>query len=188
MSLRHAVLGLVAELPGCSGYDLLKQFDARLAGVWPATQSQVYAGLARLAADGFVECVAEGPRGRKEYAVTDAGMRELRRWITETRPRPARRDESLLRVFFLGRLEPGQAKAYLEDQARVAEQAMVELSALDETAGRGFWRMSIEYERRALAVRREWVEWALRQISDDLHGPGGSPTDKWLTSWPVRRG
>ena len=44
MSLRHALLGLLAEHPA-SGYDLLKQFEGSLAFVWPATQSQLYTEL-----------------------------------------------------------------------------------------------------------------------------------------------
>ncbi len=42
MSLRHAVLGLIVEVPGRSGYDLLKIFEISLGNVWSATQSQVY--------------------------------------------------------------------------------------------------------------------------------------------------
>src|SRR5262245_25440386 len=48
MSLPHALLGLLARHPA-SGYDLRKLFDTSLAFVWPATQSQLYAELTRLA-------------------------------------------------------------------------------------------------------------------------------------------
>ncbi|MCP9970381.1 hypothetical protein [Actinomadura madurae] len=34
MSLRHAVLGLIAEMDGASGYDLLKVFEISLGNVW----------------------------------------------------------------------------------------------------------------------------------------------------------
>jgi len=50
MSLRHALLGLLADGPA-SGYDLMKVFDRSLAFVWPATQSQLYGELNRLADD-----------------------------------------------------------------------------------------------------------------------------------------
>src|SRR3954470_14899990 len=106
MSLRHAALGLLSEGPA-SGYDLLKIFEISLANVWPATQSQLYGELGKLADAGFVTVVAEGPRGRKEYAITDAGRAELHRWLIEVEPTPvARRSDMLLRVFFLGVLEP----------------------------------------------------------------------------------
>ena len=88
MSLRHAVLGLLAHGPA-SGYDLLGTFQGSLANVWPATQSQLYGELNRLADAGLITVAAEGPRGRKEYALTEAGMAELKR-MTGARPgRPA---------------------------------------------------------------------------------------------------
>ena len=54
MSLRIAALGLLAQAPG-SGYDLLKHFEKSMANVWPATQSQLYGELDRLAEAGLIE-------------------------------------------------------------------------------------------------------------------------------------
>lgn len=59
MSLRHALLGLLSERPA-SGYDLLKRFETSLANVWPATQSQMYTELSKLAAAGLISASAEG--------------------------------------------------------------------------------------------------------------------------------
>lgn len=98
MSLRHAVLGLLAESPA-SGYDLMKLFNASLSSVWPATQSQVYGELSKLTTAGLVEVAAHGPRGRKEYAITEDGLAELRHWLTEVEPGGPTRDDSVLRVF-----------------------------------------------------------------------------------------
>ncbi|MFD1050558.1 PadR family transcriptional regulator, partial [Kibdelosporangium lantanae] len=61
MSLRHAVLGLLSTGPA-SGYDLLKRFEISLANVWPATQSQLYSELNRMADADLVKVAAEGPR------------------------------------------------------------------------------------------------------------------------------
>ncbi|NED54550.1 PadR family transcriptional regulator, partial [Micromonospora aurantiaca] len=77
MSLRHAVLGLLAELGGASGYDLLKLFEVSLDNVWPATQSQLYGELGKLTDAGLIEVAAEGPRGRREYRITPSGRAEL---------------------------------------------------------------------------------------------------------------
>ena len=71
MSLSHVLLGLLADRPA-SGYDLLKRFEISLANVWPARQSQIYTELVQLAEGGLIKVAAEGPRGRKEYAITDA--------------------------------------------------------------------------------------------------------------------
>ena len=47
MSLRHALLGLLADRP-YSGWQLLKHFEGSLAYAWPALHSQIYPELARL--------------------------------------------------------------------------------------------------------------------------------------------
>src|SRR6185295_18233053 len=75
VSLRIAALGLLAQEPG-SGYDLLRHFEKSMANVWPATQSQLYGELNKLADAGLIEVSDIGPRGRKEYRITEAGRLE----------------------------------------------------------------------------------------------------------------
>lgn len=170
MSLSHVILGLLADRPA-SGYDLLKRFEISLANVWPARQSQIYSELGRLAEAGLIEVAAEGPRGRKDYALTDAGLAELRRWLTETKPRAARRNESMTRVFFLGVLTKDQAVAYLTGMAAKSARDVEQLKALDESipwddSGLAVYgHLALEWGHRLAAMQREWAEWAADQIS-----------------------
>ncbi|GAA2708987.1 MULTISPECIES: PadR family transcriptional regulator [Streptomyces] len=173
MSLRHAMLGLLAEKPA-SGYDLMKRFETSLGNAWPATQSQVYGELGKLAKADLLEVVAEGPRGRKEYAITEAGRAELRRWLTETAPERTRRSEAMLRVFFLDLLTPLEAVAYLSGEAeRVARQhaGMRELErSVDWSDGplavNG--RLALEYGLRFTAMYEEWARWAAAQVEERI--------------------
>ncbi|MER6124620.1 PadR family transcriptional regulator [Streptomyces sp. NPDC001795] len=170
MSLRHALLGLLSERPA-SGYDLLKRFETSLATVWPATQSQIYTELTKLAGTGLITVAAEGPRGRKEYALTDEGLAELRHWLTQTKPQRNTRSDVLLRVFFLGVLKPEQARQYLNGLTEMSEQGYEELQRLAETIDWGddnlsvYGRIALEYGLRFNAMRREWAEWAAGQIT-----------------------
>src|SRR5271170_6395219 len=93
VSLRHGILGLLCgrEL---SGYDLAREFDLSLANVWSASHSQIYPELARLAADGLIEQVGSGPRGRKVYAATPAGRGEVLAWLRKHDPARELRVES----------------------------------------------------------------------------------------------
>src|SRR6201991_2334476 len=93
VSLRIAALGLLAQQPG-SGYDLLRIFEKSMANVWPATQSQLYGELNKLADAGLIEVSDIGPRGRKEYRITQDGRRELGRWIADTEDDPPFRSAS----------------------------------------------------------------------------------------------
>ena len=86
MSLRHGLLDLLAGEPR-SGYDLARYFAASMNNVWPAQHSQIYPELARLAKEGLIAQVGEeGPRRRKTYRTTEAGVEELRRWLREEQP------------------------------------------------------------------------------------------------------
>ncbi|MEV0586652.1 PadR family transcriptional regulator [Nonomuraea sp. NPDC050310] len=170
MSLRHGVLGLLAH-SSASGYDLMRAFDLSLANVWPATQSQLYGELGKLTADGMIEVVAEGPRGRKEYAITAEGRDELRRWLIDVPPARVRRSDMLLRVFFLSQVDPDQARAYLRRQGEQAERALAELESIrgvveggdDDLRHHG--RLAFEYGLRLHQAEAEWARWAEQQIS-----------------------
>ena len=128
MSLRIAALGLLAQEPG-SGYDLLKHFEKSMANVWPATQSQLYGELNKLADAGLIEVSDIGPRGRKEYRITEAGRAELRRWVTNPQDDPPFRSPGLLRVFLLGEVPPDQARDHV---VAMAEHADAEVKRLEE--------------------------------------------------------
>jgi DNA-binding PadR family transcriptional regulator len=100
VSLDHAILGFVNERPR-SGYDLKKAFDATVAHIWPAKQSQIYLTLARLNRTGLIDLRViqqDGKPNRKVYHITEAGLGELRRWLAEPLPLPAVRDAFLVQM------------------------------------------------------------------------------------------
>jgi PadR family transcriptional regulator, regulatory protein AphA len=172
MSLSHALLGLLADRPA-SGYDLLKRFDVALAYVWPpARQSQIYAELGRLDEAGLIKVAAEGPRGRKEYALTEDGLAELRRWLTDVTPGKTRRNEAMMRVFFLGVLTREEAVSYLTGMVEEAARDGDRLKAVDESVQwddsglATYGHLVLEWGRRYAAMQREWAQWAAGQVAE----------------------
>ncbi|RNM14063.1 PadR family transcriptional regulator [Nocardioides pocheonensis] len=128
MSLRYAVLGLLARRPS-TGYELTQTFDRSLRSSWHARHSQIYPELAKLEAAALVEVVGLGARRSKTYAVTAAGRAELRRWLVEVEPDRSQRSESGLRLFLTPLLDPDDRQAtYERDLAHVE----LELAALGE--------------------------------------------------------
>lgn len=169
MSLRYAALGLLAQHPG-SGYDLLKRFDVSMANVWPATQSQLYGELNKLADAGLIEVTDIGPRGRKEYRVTEAGRQDLLRWMTNTQDDPPYRSAELLRVFLLSEMPPEQARSYM---VSVAEHAEAELTRYEQVRDSMDWgdsdvgfygRAALEFGLRIEAMEAEWARWVVKEI------------------------
>ncbi|MGW1889193.1 PadR family transcriptional regulator [Streptomyces sp. NPDC002004] len=169
MSLKHALLGLLADGPA-SGYDLLRTFRSSLSNVWPATQSQVYTDLGRLDAAGHIRVVEEGPRGRKTYAITDTGREELRHWMVQVPPDGQRRNDMLLRVFLLGTVEPDEARTYLRRRAEVAAERHAEYAAMDSATEWDdgplslYGRLALEWAKRFTAMSQEWSVWALAEF------------------------
>ena len=161
MSLRHALLGLLHEQPA-SGYDLMQIFKLSLSHTWPATQSQVYTELGRLTDAGLLAVSDEGPRGRKEYALTDAGLAELRHWLLEVDPELHPRSESLLRIFLLGALSREESGAYLES-------ILATSGDWPDTDLAEYSRLAAEYGRRLWVMTQEWAAWA----SDEVAARGG---------------
>ena len=171
MSLRIAALGLLAQEPG-SGYDLLRHFEKSMANVWPATQSQLYGELNKLAEAGLIEVSDIGPRGRKEYRITDAGRAELRRWVTNPQDDPPFRSTGLLRVFLLGEIPPGEARGHM---LAVAERADAEVKRLEDLRDSITWAdddasfygyAALEHGLRSHAMEADWARWLVRAIDE----------------------
>jgi PadR family transcriptional regulator, regulatory protein AphA len=169
VSLRHAALGLLAKEPA-SGYDLLKKFKSTVHPVWPATQSQLYGELNKLASAGFTAASDVGARGRKEYAITDAGRAELHRWMTSPDEDPPQRSAVLLRVFLLGELTPSEARQYIESLRDWVER---ELKSYEEIRDANDWsdddsgffaRVALEHLLRAARRDADWTHWVLDEM------------------------
>ena len=167
MSLRHALLGALADQPR-SGYELLKHFEQSLAQAWPASHSQIYPELGRLLSEQLIEQTAAGARGSKTYALTDTGLAEVRRWLRETEPDRRVRNDALLRMFFLWLLEPDEAREHLEReraywQGILAELRETEAKPPGQTRKERAFRLSLEGGIRMVESRVHWLDWAVDQ-------------------------
>ena len=152
-----------------------------MANVWPATQSQLYGELNKLAAAGLIEVSDIGPRGRKEYRITEAGRAELRRWVASPQDDPPFRSPGLLRVFLLGEVPPEQAREHV---VAMAEHAAAEVERLEElrdsidwagSDGLFYGRAALEYGLRMNSMEAQWAKWLVEAI--DTRAPR-SPSKK----------
>ncbi len=171
MALRYALLGALADQPR-TGYALLKHFEQSLAYAWPASHSQIYPELARLLADGLIEQTGSGARNSKTYALTEAGLAEVRRWLRETEPDRRVRSDAALRTFFLWLLDPTEAEAQLEEERSYWQSVLDEyLRIRAEPTGRNrkarTFRIALEGGIRGAEARLTWLDWAIAEIRSD---------------------
>ena len=171
MALRYALLGALADQPR-TGYELLKHFQQSLAYAWPASHSQIYPELARLLEDGLIEQTGSGARNSKTYAVTDAGIAEVRAWLRDTAPDRRVRSDAALRTFFLWLLEPAEAREQLEGERDYWQGVLDEFVRIrEEPTGRNkkarAFRIALEGGIRPVEARLAWLEDALAEIESD---------------------
>ncbi|MFD8805169.1 PadR family transcriptional regulator [Streptomyces sp. NPDC059597] len=97
MSIGHSLLGLLESGPR-HGYDLKRAFDEKFGHDRPLHYGQVYSTMSRLLKHGLVEVdgvESGGGPERKRYAITDAGITDVERWLA-TPEKPAEYLQSTL--------------------------------------------------------------------------------------------
>jgi DNA-binding PadR family transcriptional regulator len=129
MSLRYAILGLLARRPS-TGYELAQTFDRSLRTSWHASHSQIYPELGKLERAGLVEVVGRGARRSKTYGLTGPGREELRRWLVEAEPDRSQRNESGVRLFLTPLLGATDRRIAYERDLRHVELELGELEEL----------------------------------------------------------
>lgn len=168
VSLRHGLLGLLAEGPA-SGYDLARRFQEVLGALWPAQHPKIYSELARMVADGLIDIDSHGPRGRKAYRVTDAGLAEVRHWLTSVEVDHTVRLEPLLRSLFFWLMEPEDLARHLRQEAAFYTERAATYRAYAQRKDAGEFgsspqvqsmRITIEGGVRVYEALAEWAEWA----------------------------
>jgi DNA-binding PadR family transcriptional regulator len=184
-TLGHALLSLLAREP-LTGYGLAKLMKEPIGFFWEAQHSQIYPQLAELQRIGHVTASTSsgpGPRSKKTYAITDAGMAALRAWVGVPTRRRGGRDDLLLKVYASWVAEPS-ATLRLMHEAEADHVARLELYLTRGRSARSrgadvagprspmftdyaTLRRGIGYERGRLA----WCRWLIRKLESEASAP-----------------
>lgn len=102
MSVRNAILGLLAQKPR-HGYELHSAFSSVVGGAtWDVKPAQIYTTLERLEESGLVQTKSDLGEGREPdrriYAITRDGHEALKSWFDEGVPTEHQRDEFYVKL------------------------------------------------------------------------------------------
>jgi PadR family transcriptional regulator, regulatory protein AphA len=180
-----AVLGQIGLAAG-SAYELTKRMRRNYRFFWPRAESRLYDEARRLVDAGLAtaEQGFTGRRGRTTYALTPAGQRALREWLSEP---PAGgwafQFEPLLRVF-LGNFGTREQLLAAIERARLdAEEllAVADAVAADYATGTAEGQPHVHVRalifdflwHQAVAIR-DWAERAAAEVEgwDDVEPAG----------------
>ena len=137
MSVRHAILGLLAQHPR-HGYELRAAFSAVIGGDenWDVKPAQIYSTLNRLEEAGLVHQQAIEQSGGPEkriYALTDAGRQTLGDWFALGIAPEHQRDDffvKLMTALVSGVADPGRV---IQIQRSLLYQELHAATTLRET-------------------------------------------------------
>ncbi|HYB92259.1 MAG TPA: PadR family transcriptional regulator [Candidatus Binataceae bacterium] len=135
-SLEHALLGVIAEAPGISGYDIAKIFDGSMRHFWHAHQGQIYPTLERMERAGWIKSRSVIQRRRpakRLFRTTSAGRRALGEWLERPLDEMKLKVPPLLRTRFLGQLGAGAARIAMQEQRAAWTNYLHEFRELEQT-------------------------------------------------------
>jgi len=155
MDKTPALLGLISE-GSTHGYDLKQRYDSVFGADRPIAFGQIYATLARMIRDGYIEALGaepgEGP-DRKRYEITAAGRAHLHSWLrSPDTPSPALQSNLFAKTILA---------LMLDDDA----DALLDVQRLEHLAR---MRELTHAKREAPLLERLAIDHALFQIEADL--------------------
>ena len=175
MSLKHALLGFLNH-SSMTGYDLKQHFDRSIRHFWSANLSQMYPTLSHMEKDGLLTMEMEYQEKhppRKVYHITEAGRRELKRWLAEPIGLPSLRIPFLVKVFFGGYLEKAEITELLRDQLAqhraLLDQYRQIQGEIQEIAGSKHMPREIFFGNLTLEAgikfEQSWIDWLEESIA-----------------------
>ena len=135
MSVRHALLGLLAQKPRY-GYELCAGFTALVGGKenWDVKPAQIYTTLARMVESGLVTLEAkDGSQGKSEYAITPQGNEELMAWFRTSNIEEPHQDPFYLKLMLSLELEAVDATPLIVIQRAALYQELHRITKQRQT-------------------------------------------------------
>ena len=167
MSVGHSFLGLLESQPR-HGYDLKRTYDEAFAPERPLAYGQVYATLARLLKHGLVVVdgvePGEGPE-RKRYAITEAGVSDVRSWLAEpVRPEPYLQSTLYTKVVLA--ILIGRSAAELLDAQRTEQLRLMRELTRRKTSGDLPDQLICDHALFHLEADLRWLELTAARLDD----------------------
>ncbi|MGH7924159.1 MAG: PadR family transcriptional regulator [Candidatus Binatus sp.] len=176
-SLELALLGLIAEVPGVSGYDIMKIFDLSMTHYWHAHPTQIYPTLERMEDFGLIKrrnVVQRKFPNKRSYTITPSGERLLIEWLESPFEGINLKHPPLLRCRFLGHLGPDGAIAVLKEERQEWTIHLKRYRTIEGdyfADGKGYRDVNAMFSmftlRRGIDWMEEnirWCDWAMNEI------------------------
>jgi len=171
---RYAILGILANAPGSSGYDIRASMEGSTDFFWRETFSSIYPVLESLEKENLIIAVESSGEGRKRttYKITNEGLKTLQNWLTEDVELEQARNELLLKIFFGDLNAVSSSIQHIETYKKGISAKKLVLETIRKSlpkeypdeAALPFWLLTVEFGIRRLQASLEWADHALTQL------------------------
>lgn len=175
--LKHGILGLL-NYGDMTGYEIREVFRDSLNFFWTAQTSQIYRELLGLEKKGWASSTLieqNGKPDKKVYSITDAGQKELLRWLSEDEGTIVMRSPILMKVFFLGERSipeniayfqkfKAQCQAYLGYMTSIPGHIKDYGSQIPEPQKMLYWEMTADYGIRIMQMYIDWADACIKKL------------------------
>ena len=164
MSLKYVLLGLLSQYPRY-GYEVKGKAEQLLGSGAELNPGQLYPLLRKLADQRLLEgerVEQEDRPDKRVFTLTEAGMRELNKWLDEPVPLSVGRSALFLRFVVLVLVRPEARADFLKEQRRRQLEFIGQLVA-DRAKHLGSEDLSTRALRELTVLHAEadlkWIEW-----------------------------
>jgi DNA-binding PadR family transcriptional regulator len=158
--LKNVLLAGIYNEPR-SGYELTKWLQMGGQHCWSVDHSSVYPALREMEKDELIKSErAPGTRGpeRSVYSLTAAGIEKLTAWVAKASPRPAIKDEQILRVLCFDLLSRETALQQIRE-VRAEHQAQLEYFLARQAALTEKQPGPLLVTRRGVLAEQAYIAW-----------------------------
>lgn len=180
MSVRHALLGLLAQKPRY-GYELCAGFTALVGGKenWDVKPAQIYTTLARMVESGLVALGdKDGSQGKAEYAITDRGSDELMDWFRASDIEEPHQDPFYLKLMLSLELDAVDATRLIVIQRAALYQELHRITEQRQTldAGRQLAQILL-MDKSAMHLEADlrWLDMIEARLDEVVRQPAPKP-------------
>jgi PadR family transcriptional regulator, regulatory protein AphA len=173
-SLKYTLLGFLSYSP-MTGYEISKKF---FRFVRPA-MSQIYRNLNAMAEEGLIKSERieqEKLPSRNRFEITEAGRKDLKRWLKEPPVHSGEREPIILKLWFGSRISKAELISSLESyskgvheelkfrQTKARSAIQTGLQEFASPMDRLYWNLANDYAIWRLESFLEWKENAEKMI------------------------
>lgn len=130
MSIKYAILGLL-NYTDMHGYRIKEHIEKNFGHMWSANFGQIYPNLKDLEKEGLITMLELAPSDdggpqKKLYSITEKGLDEFLRWLSESPDRPMLiRDPFLLKFPFFGFGDVRRTLEIIDEQIEMFEKQLI---------------------------------------------------------------